>query len=314
MKRTLMLLVIASLMPSAFCQADTTEVSYVAYWSVGDSYDFKVRKTSMQWSGDSLTKDEVSEYIANFEVIDSTADSYTIAWTYTNELISTWDIPEEVMESLAKYELTEVVYTTDELGAFTGIKNWKELGDMIRSMMTDVFSILTKDSEEKYENMMQVAQPLIDMYSTKEGVEQLVLPELQLFHFPLGARLPVNDTIAYEDLFPNLLGGDPIRADAKIWFEDVDFEEERSVLVQQSKLNPGDTMAFLNTLLARMGIENDGIKEALSSAVYEINTFNRFDYYYYPGVPAKIDFSRNITIEIGDQNNRRTDTMTIELL
>ena len=314
MKKLALLLAITAFSAGSFCQDDTTSVSYVAYWSVGDSYDFKVRKTSMQWTGDSLTKDEISEYTANFEVIDSTESSYTVVWTYSNELVNTWDIPEEMLDELSKYEMSEVVYTTTEMGEFTGIENWEELSQMMRSMFNDVFRIIAKESEADFDKLMQAAQPFLEMYSSKEGIEQMVLPELKLLHFPFGAMIPVGDTIRFEDQFPNLLGGDPIRADAKLWFEQVDFAEERSVLVQESKLNPEDTMAFLREILSRMGATGDDLAKVLAEATYTIDTFNRYDFYYYPGVPVMIDFNRHIRIDIGEEKNRRDDTITIELL
>lgn len=314
MKKLALLLAITAFSAGSFCQDDTTSVSYVAYWSVGDSYDFKVRKTSMQWTGDSLTKDEISEYTANFEVIDSTESSYTVVWTYSNELVNTWDIPEEMLDELSKYEMSEVVYTTTEMGEFTGIENWEELSQMMRSMFNDVFRIIAKESEADFDKLMQAAQPFLEMYSSKEGIEQMVLPELKLLHFPFGAMIPVGDTIQFEDQFPNLLGGDPIRADAKLWFEQVDFAEERSVLVQESKLNPEDTMAFLREILSRMGATGDDLAKVLAEATYTIDTFNRYDFYYYPGVPVMIDFNRHIRIDIGEEKNRRDDTITIELL
>ena len=314
MKKTSLLLVLIALTAGAFCQDDTTSVSYVAYWSVGDSYDFRVRKTTMQWTGDSLTKDEVSEYTANFEVVDSTESSYTILWTYSNELVNTWDIPEEMLDELSKYELSEVVYTTTELGEFTGIENWEELAEMMRSMFNDVFRIIAKGSEEEFDKLMQAGRPFLEMYSSKEGIEQMVLPELRLFHFPFGAMIDVGDTIRYEDQFPNLLGGDPIRADAKLWFEEVDFGEERSLLVQESKLNREDTMALLKEILSRMGAAGEDMARVLAEATYTIDTYNRYDFYYYPGVPVMIDFNRHMRIDIGDEKNRREDKITIELL
>lgn len=314
MKKTSLLLVLIALTAGAFCQDDTTSVSYVAYWSVGDSYDFRVRKTTMQWTGDSLTKDEVSEYTANFEVVDSTESSYTILWTYSNELVNTWDIPEEMLDELSKYELSEVVYTTTELGEFTGIENWEELAEMMRSMFNDVFRIIAKGSEEEFDKLMQAGRPFLEMYSSKEGIEQMVLPELRLFHFPFGAMIDVGDTIRYEDQFPNLLGGDPIRADAKLWFEEVDFGEERSLLVQESKLNREDTMALLKEILSRMGAAGEDMARVLAEATYTIDTYNRYDFYYYPGVPVMIDFNRQMRIDIGEEKNRREDKITIELL
>ena len=148
---------------------------------------------------------------------------------------------------------------------------------MMRSMFKDVFRIIAKDSETEYDKMMQAAQPFLEMYSSREGIEQMVLPELKLFHFPFGAMIPVGDTIRYEDLFPNLLGGDPIRADAKLWFEEVDFGEERSVLVQESRLNREDTMSFLREILSRMGAAGEDMTRVLQEAAYTIDTFNTYD-------------------------------------
>ena len=55
-----------------FSQADTTKISFVAYWPVGDSYDFNVTKSTQQWKKNELTKDQKQNYKANFTVIDST--------------------------------------------------------------------------------------------------------------------------------------------------------------------------------------------------------------------------------------------------
>lgn len=65
----------------SFAQIDSTKVQFVAYWSIGDSYDFKVTKVKQQWKEGKQTKDEKRSYTANFKVIDSTATSYTIDWT-----------------------------------------------------------------------------------------------------------------------------------------------------------------------------------------------------------------------------------------
>jgi hypothetical protein len=314
MKKLLLIVFMAAAVTGAFCQTDTSSVSYVAYWSVGDSYNFTVRKTSQQWSGDSLTRDDISEYTGNFEVTDSTETSYTIMWTFSNELSNTWDIPDELLAELSKYELTEVVYNTTEMGEFAGIENWKELGEMVRSMFNDIFRIMSDGSQENFDRMMDMARPVTEMYSTKEGVEQLVFPELMLFHFPFGAMIPVGDTIRYDDHFPNLLGGEPIRAEASLWFEEVDFDDERSLLVQESKLNPDDTKTFLQSFFEGTGIDDEALSQALQEAVYQIDTRNMYDFYYYPGIPVKIEFNRNIIFDIGGQKSRRHDTITIELL
>ena len=73
-------------------------------------------------------------------------------------------------------------------------------------------------------------------------------------------------------------------------------------------------MTFLKDIMKKMGVTDEDLDKALSEAVYSIDTFNRYDFYYYPGVPVKIDFSRHIRIDVGDENNRREDMITISLL
>ncbi len=314
MKTITLLLLLFTMTLSSYCQADTSEVSYVAYWSVGDSYDFRVTKTNMQWSGDSLTKNNTTEYVANFEVIDSTDTSYTIIWSFTNELVNTYDIPESLIEKLSKYSVTEVIYTTSELGEFTGIRNWEELGQTMRAMFTELFTVLAEEQGSDYDALMKTAEPIIAIYSSQQGIEQMILPELQLFHFPFGAMFTVSDTIKFEDQYPNMLGGDPIRAESKLYFESVDYADERAMLVQESKLNSDDTRALITRLLKQMGQKGSEFDAALGRAEYDIRTSTHYDYYYYPGIPIKIDLNRNTVIDIDNTKTRRVDNIIIELL
>ena len=50
---------------STFAQVDTTKVSFIAYWSVGDVYKYEVSKYKKQWRGEDLIKNDYSKYLAN---------------------------------------------------------------------------------------------------------------------------------------------------------------------------------------------------------------------------------------------------------
>jgi len=314
MKKYLGLFILIIFTIPMFSQIDTTSVAFVAYWSVGDSYDFKVSKVKQQWKEGELTKDELQTYVANFTVIDSTETSYTINWSYENDLGSTYNIPKELVDKFSKYKLTNIVYQTSELGDFLEILNWKEIAAMTNNLFDDIIEVLGENDEKKKEALSKAMDPLRQIYSSQQGVEQLVMKEIQSFHFPMGLEFDITEPLVYEEELPNMFGGKPIKANAKLYFENVDFEEGFCTIKQEMALDPEDTKKMLENLFVQMKLDDKGMKKALKSAVFEIEDRNTFDYYYYPGIPHRIETIRESVIVINDENGKGIDKMTIELI
>lgn len=297
-----------------FSQIDTTKVAFVSYWSIGDSYNFKVTKINQQWKEDQLTKDQKQEYIANFTVIDSTDNSYTINWSYENDLENKFNIPQELLERFSKYKLTEIKYKTSEVGDFLDVCNWKEVGEIMNSMFDDIIAVLGENDNKKKDALKLAMQPLKQMYSSKQGVEQLVLKELQYFHFPMGLEYDITEPIIYDEELPNMFGGEPIKAKAKLYFDDVDFEESFCVVKQEMSLNPEDTKLLLTQVFKQMKLEDKELDKAFKTAVFEINDNNTFEFYYYPGIPHRIETIRESIIDINNEKGKRIDRTIIELI
>lgn len=314
MKNYFSLLFLLFLTFSSFSQIDTTKVSFVAYWSVGDSYDFKVSKIKQQWKEGALTKDEERSYIANFTVIDSTANSYTISWSFENDLGSSYEIPEALMEKFSKYQLTEIRYKTSELGDFIEILNWKEVGEIMNNMFDDIIEVLGDKDEKKKDELKTAMLPLKQIFSSQQGIEELVVKELHYFHFPMGLEYDITEPLVYEDELANMFGGDPIKADAKIYFEDVDFEEGFCVVRQEMNLNPENTREILKQFFVKMDLDEKEMEKALATAVIQVEDNNTYEYYFYPGIPHRIETVRESIIEIGKEKGRRIDKTLIELL
>jgi len=314
MKIKILLLFITLNYINSYSQIDSTKVSFVSYWSVGDSYDFKISKLKQRWKKGKQTKNEKQNYIANFTVIDSTETSYTINWSYENDLENTFKIPEELLGELSKYKLTEVMYKTSEVGAFIEVLNWKEIAETTSSMFDDVIKLLGDKNKKQQKALKKTMQPLKQIYSSKQGVEQLILKELQYFHFPMGLEFDITEPLIYQEELPNMFGGNPIKAKAKLYFEDVDFEESFCTLKQEMKLDPNDTKEILKQVFKKMKLDNKGIKKALKTAVFEIEDNNTFEYYYYPGVPHKIETIRETIIDMNNEKGRSIDKITIELI
>lgn len=314
MKKVLISIIALTIVTNIFSQIDTTKVAFVSYWSVGDSYSFKVSKIKQQWKEGDLTKDHKQEYVANFTVIDSTESSYIIKWSYENDLGSSYDIPDELLDEFSKYKLTEIEYKTSEVGDLLEILNWKEVGNMMNNMFDDIINILGEDDEKKRDTLKASMLPFKQIYSSKQGVEQLVMKELQYFHFPMGMEYDISEPLFYDEELPNMLGGKPIKAKAKLYFENIDFEESFCVMKQEMTLDPKDTKEILKQVFKQMNLKDKEVKKALRKAVFEINDKNTYEYYYYPGVPHRIETIRESIIDINNEKGKRIEKTIIELI
>ncbi|MCP4054623.1 MAG: hypothetical protein GY739_16495 [Mesoflavibacter sp.] len=284
MKQKTILLISLFLSLISYSQIDSTKVSFIAYWSIGDDYDFKISKVKREWKNDVLTKKDSSQYIANFKVLDSTEKSYNIQWTYKNNIVSRFqekaekifDDKEAVNKILKKNDLSKVIYRTNELGEFIEILNWKELGESTKLLLQEMLDSFEKKNPKKVNELRNAINPIIEIYSSKQGIEQLAINELQYFHFPFGLEYDITEPIKYEQELPNVLGGKPILADATLTFEEVDFENSFCSLKEQTVINPDDTKRVVKELFSRMKIEESKAKETIDNAIFDITDLNYY--------------------------------------
>ncbi|MCB0442963.1 MAG: hypothetical protein KDC50_02835, partial [Flavobacterium sp.] len=238
-------------------QTDSTKVAFVSYWSVGDSYDFNITKITKKWDKDNQVKEDKKEYQANFTVVDSTADSYTIRWSYANELKKNYQIPDELAEKFAKYSVTEIIYKTSEVGDFVELVNWKEISKNMQNMFGDLIAVLGKEDKNLKKQLEEALNPMLELYNSKEGIESLVLKELQYFHYPMGVEFDYSEPFLYDDELPNLLGGEPIKGKGKLTFTNVNLEEGFCIMKQELTLDPEDTKKLILDVFKRMNIESN---------------------------------------------------------
>ncbi len=297
-----------------FGQVDTTVVPFVSYWSEGDSYDFRVIKIKQQSTDGVITKNDSSSYDVKFTVLKETEKSYQIKWSYETNLMGDYQIPEKLLNKFKDYKMTEVIYNTNEVGEFLGIENWKAISKMMKSLFSDLITVLVDEGEVSEKDMRKMMDPVTKIYESKDGIEQLVFKELHYFHFPFGLEYSLSEPILYEELMPNMFGGDPIRGDAKIYFKDVDFENTTCVMIQEMSLNPDDTRDLISGLFKKMKVNDKEFKKEMAAAEFDIKDYNRYEYYYYPGVPINITTSRKTIIDIAGEKGERLDQTIIQLL
>lgn len=312
-------LLIFSCCVNGFGQADSLSIPFVAYWDVGDTYEYKITKIKKSFNKDKLVKTDSTTYFGAFSVIDSTTTEYLINWKYKMNFTN---LPLEFSELLNDNSIVlDFKYKTDELGSFIELENWQEIADIIRNQTeTEINklpelqsnalkSIKTKAIESVYENIL-----------TKEGIEQLVLSELQLFHFPFGVEFNPSEPIVYEDEYANFIGDSPLKGQVEIKFTEVDYDNYFCVFTQEGEIYPEDTKRMLIDIFNKLFPDNmpelvgKKIEDEIKSWKYDITDNNIYAYFYYPGVPYYIETNRTVNIDTGDIQNKATETLRIELI
>lgn len=297
-----------------YSQNDTNKVAFVSNWSVGDIYYFKITQINQHWTDNSLTNDQKQEYIAKFSVIDSTENSYTINWSYEKNIGEAYNIPENLRNKFSKYNLTEIKYKTSEVGTFIEILNWKEIGESMNNMFDDLIEIPDVKDEKKKKALETSLNRLRQIYSSKQGIEQLAFKEIQIFHMPLGIEFDINEPLFYDEELPNIFGGYPIKAKAKIYFEEVDFDENFCIFKQDLNLDPIDTRRIFMQIFETMNFNDKYMENALNESFFDVNDHNTFEYYYNPGVPHRIETIRESVIEIDKKKEKKIEKTIIELI
>ena len=294
-------------------ETDTTGIPFVAYWSKGDEYNFQITKVKQEWKDDALTKNDSSSYKVNFKVIDSTETSYKIHWTYEFNF-GGFNIPNVLLNTLNETIPTEVIYTTNELGEFEGVENWKEIARKMETYTNGLITSLKDKADFDEKEFRTTFKPFLEIFTSKDGIEQIVLKELQYFHFPFGVEFSPTEVITYEDEIPNFIGGEPIKGNTKIFVESVDHEYSYCVLKQEMKIDPEDMRRMLVELFKQMGLGKDKENSFLDTANIDVTDQNTYEYYYFPGVPSLIETLRTAVVDLGKGTTTRVEKLRIELL
>ena len=130
----------------------------------------------------------------------------------------------------------------------------------------------------------------------------------------MGVEFDISEPLLYEDELPNMFGGNPIKADGKIYFDNVDFEEGFCIMYQELTLNPDDTMQLLKDFFIQSKIDGEALEKALKTAEIKINDKNTYEYYFDPGVPHKIETFRESIININNEKSKSIEKTIIELI
>jgi hypothetical protein len=291
---------------------DSIKIPFISYWSKGDVYKFKVKKFDEKWKDDKLVKSDSLLYDATFTILDSTANSYKIKWSYKMDVSKSLNIPSSLEKIVSSFKEIDIIYTTSEVGDFTGVANWEELSQKMKEMTSEIMKIFpNKDSNDI--ELRKTMQHVFDIYTSKEGIETYLTKDIQLFHYPFGVEFNAEEELVYEEELANPFGGKPIKAVSTLYFDDVDLENSRCVFYRNMKIDPEDSKKMLADIFKKIVPKDKDLKKFSKKMIFEINDTNGYDYVFNPGVPIYIYNEREIIINVDTKNERKIERLEIEL-
>ncbi|MCB9201662.1 MAG: hypothetical protein H6604_01250 [Flavobacteriales bacterium] len=294
---------------------DTTKVSLVSYWQKGDHFRFKIKKSDEEWRNNVSSKKNSSEYLVNFRVTDSTAKSYTIEWTYENNIGKNLSLPENYTNKLKKYNRLQIIYTTNELGQFQGIQNWKEISKYISDFFADLISISAEESPEKRDALVQIVAQSKNIFTTKEGIESFLTPEIRMFHLAYGIEYPTNKVIEYQEEIQNPFSNNPIKSNTKLFLDKIDFEDYSFTLVKESTVDEKESKNFMLSFIDKLNMSNKKEAEkAFKNSSMNINDTVRMSFYFDLGIPYLISSKKVVEMNMQGNKGKQIITTDIELV
>ncbi len=203
----------------------------IGYWSIGDkqSYDMSLEKYKTH-GGDTSSRILI-RYEVDITIKDSTADSYTIEWFYKNYEVET-DIP-FVGEFMKAAEDVSVLIKTDEYGAVKEVLNWEE----VRDYMGNSMKILMKEFADVPE-LNQMIEQTMAAFNSKESVEANAIQDAIQFYTFHGGRYVLNEEVNGQMQFANNFGGPPFDVDVNLWMDELNEENDNSVIRMYQEVNP----------------------------------------------------------------------------
>ncbi len=293
-------------------QTDTTHYPFVAYWGIGDTYNFRVSKIKLNYVNDSLVKADTTTYTSIFEVLDSTEEGYLIGYTFGNEYYSTETVSPEITAALTSFDLSSITYTTNAHGQFLALKNWKPFAHAMRAALD--MGIAQTIAHQRVDTALfhEIMAPLISAYTTEQGIWNKLVGELQHFHLFYGYTYVNGDTLRYEDSFANMFGGAPFPVESKLHIERTDYANDYVVMRHYNTLTPAGQDIFKETLKQVYPSLLQRDPQGFEEISLDIQDDNWYAYYYYPGIPARIENDRWTTVTVSGKKTVNQERLIVD--
>lgn len=205
----------------SFCQinvADST-VQVITYWDKHEKMTYDIATSKATVKGNDTTYTQKVKFKVDIEVLDSTATSYTIQWKFKDYASLLPDESAEIQANL--YNGLTIEFTTDELGTFDKLLNWKE----IKEHNERVFSEL----KGKTNSQEVLVKMLRQKFSSQQAIEEHSIKEVQYFHSFHGVGMKEGEVVE-ENVSRDTFIGKSVQSDITLELTEIDYENSTYII------------------------------------------------------------------------------------
>lgn len=241
----------------------------ITYWSKGDKQNYSISTEKIKIKGADTTSRETTTYDVEVTVLKQSDKSYTVEWTYKN--ISSNNPNQNIQKLMNMTRDMKVVFTTNELGVFAEVVNWKE----IRTYIEKASSALKKEYSSIPEMEKLIGQ-ISTIYSTKEAIESAAIKDIQQFHTFHGAKYKLGEVINGQQKVSNLFGGAPFDSDFSVYLDELNEADNNFILRANQEVNPDQltqaTFEYMTKMASTMNLtppkkeDLNGVKNQTTTA------------------------------------------------
>lgn len=222
----------------------------VGYWSVGDTQSYDMSYEKYKVKGEDTTARMMIKYEVDITVRDSTESSYTIEWFYKNYDV---EADSELVQEFSKVaQDLSVMIKTDEFGAVEEVLNWEEVRDAMDKGMKKV-----KRKLKKTPGAEQLMEQTMAIYSSKDGIESNAIKDALQFYTYHGGVYILNEEVKGNMQFANNFGGDPFDVDVTLNLDELNEEDDNSVIRMFQSVNSEQLSKATYEYLAKLGTFGD---------------------------------------------------------
>ena len=216
---------------------EDSTVQVIGYWDKNEKQSYQIQEKKATVVNEDTTSSQEFSYKVDVQIVDSTAESYTIEWKYFDyKYISG---PQELKTILTAYQPTKVLVKTDEMGMFAEIINSAEIS---AAMTKRLKNLIKKYKSDQY--LVSEFTALIDKYASKDAVEQLALSEIQQYYNYHGGRYKLDENLSATVKSPFLNLEEGIDAELNVWLSEINVDDNNYIL-QMSKILDEEAMKKL---------------------------------------------------------------------
>ena len=220
----------------------------LAYWKKGDKAKYSLKMTKEKYDNGKKISGGTSVSDIDITVADATDSSYTLYWKYSKITVPGPETGNPVVAKLTRLvEGVTFKYTTEAGGEFKSLINFNEVKGLMNKTLDELLKI------QGGKDMQPVIEQTKKVFASKEGVEQLLMTDIQLLHNLYGGEYKLHEALKAETQLPNFLGGNPFPAILTINMTELDKQNKTCIITLNQVVDSEKAAKEVGTFLEKNG-------------------------------------------------------------